>query len=73
MFAKLKEEVSSAFSTEAEITLLSVQKLKYMTAVIDEGMRIYPAAPGSAPRLIHQGGAVVCGTYLPEGVSYGTY
>ncbi|EMR64619.1 putative trichothecene c-15 hydroxylase protein [Eutypa lata UCREL1] len=36
VFAKLKEEVSSAFSTEAEITLLSVQKLKYMTAVIDE-------------------------------------
>ncbi|KAI1652281.1 cytochrome P450 monooxygenase [Daldinia loculata] len=67
VLAKLRDEVLSAFSTEAEITLVSVQRLKYMTAVIDEGLRIYPAAPASAPRLIHQGGATICDTYLPQG------
>ncbi|KAI1653684.1 cytochrome P450 monooxygenase [Daldinia decipiens] len=64
---KLREEVLSEFSSESEITLLSVQKLKYMTAVIDEGLRVYPAAPASMPRLIHQGGATICDTYLPQG------
>ncbi|KAI1206483.1 cytochrome P450 monooxygenase [Annulohypoxylon truncatum] len=63
---KLCKEVRSTFDTEAEITLLSAQRLRYMAAVIDEGMRIYPAAPASVPRLIHRGGEVVCGKYLPE-------
>lgn len=67
VLATLYEEVRSSFNTEADINLLSVQRLKYMTAVIDEGMRIYPAAPASTPRAVHRGGDTICGRYLPEG------
>ncbi|KAI0851917.1 cytochrome P450 monooxygenase [Daldinia vernicosa] len=66
VLAKLRDEVLSAFSTEAEITLLSVQRLKYMTAVIDESLRIYPAVPTAVPRIIHES-SIICGAYLPQG------
>lgn len=63
--AKLTEEVRSAFSSEDEITLLSVQKLKYMLAVLDESLRMFPPVPTASPRVIHEGGDVICGTFLP--------
>lgn len=66
---KVTDEVRSAFSSEQEITLLSVQKLKYMLAVLDETLRIFPPAPGTSPRTVHQGGRIICDTFLPEGVS----
>ncbi|ETS75484.1 hypothetical protein PFICI_12428 [Pestalotiopsis fici W106-1] len=43
---------------------------QYLKAVIDEGMRIYPAAPASTPRVVHRGGATLCGTFLPEGTIF---
>lgn len=40
---KLKLEVRSAFTSEADITIAQVTNLKYLLAVIDEAMRINPA------------------------------
>ncbi|RKU41203.1 hypothetical protein DL546_003123 [Coniochaeta pulveracea] len=65
--AKLTEEVRSAFSSEEDINLLSVQKLKYMHAVLEEALRMFPPIPGPAPRMIHSGGEMVCGQFIPEG------
>lgn len=67
--AKLVEEVRSSFSSEDEITLLSVQKLKYMLAVLDESLRLFPPVPGTSPRVAHKGGDVICDVFLPENVS----
>lgn len=67
ILAKLTEEVRSGFSSEDEITLLSVQKLKYMLAVLDETLRVYPPAPGPTPRVVPAGGNVICDRWLPEG------
>lgn len=69
VLAKLTEEVRSAFSSEQEITLLSVQKLKYMLAVLDESIRMFPPVPSMSPRVVHKGGDVFCDTFLPENVS----
>lgn len=69
VLSKLADEVRSSFTTEAEITLLSVQKLQYMLAVLDESIRTYPPVLGSVPREVRQGGDVICGHYLPAGVS----
>ncbi|KPM39269.1 Isotrichodermin C-15 hydroxylase [Neonectria ditissima] len=65
--SRLTEEVRTTFATEDEIDLLSVQKLSYMLAVLDEGMRLYPPAPGGQPRIISEGGAEVVGVYVPAG------
>ncbi|KAH7552601.1 hypothetical protein BM1_08552 [Bipolaris maydis] len=51
---ELRKEIDSSFDSEEHITLLSAQRLKYLTAVVDETLRIYPAAVGSVPRLIQQ-------------------
>lgn len=66
---KLAAEIRSAFRSEEDITLTSVQHLNYLQGVIDEAMRLYPAAPGTQPRIISPGGDVIVGRYVPAGVS----
>ncbi|KAK1991989.1 cytochrome P450 [Colletotrichum falcatum] len=65
--AKLVEEVRSSFRSEQEIDVLSVQKLPYMLAVLNETLRLYPVLPTSIDRVIKPGGDYICGRYVPEG------
>ncbi|SCO91339.1 related to Isotrichodermin C-15 hydroxylase [Fusarium oxysporum] len=58
---KLTEEVRSSFTSEHEIDLLSVQKLSYMMAVLNESIRIYPPVPTAIPRKTQAGGDTICG------------
>ncbi|KAF4448963.1 cytochrome P450 [Fusarium albosuccineum] len=67
VLTRLTEEVRSAFTTEDEIDLLSVQKLPYLLAVLDETLRIHPPVPSGSPRRIAPGGDVIVGQYVPEG------
>ena len=67
--AKLAQEVRSTFKSPQEITITSVQNLTYMLAVIDEAIRLYPPVVSGSTRLVSEGGAVVAGEYVPEGVS----
>ncbi|EUC26939.1 hypothetical protein COCCADRAFT_42157 [Bipolaris zeicola 26-R-13] len=69
ILAKLKEEIDSSFDSEEKITLMSVKRLKYLAAVLEETLRIYPAAVGSVPRLIQRHGEVVGGYFLPGGTN----
>ncbi|KAK0707965.1 cytochrome P450 [Lasiosphaeris hirsuta] len=64
---KLADEVRSSFQTEEEIDLFSVQKLKYMLAVLNESMRVMPPVPGSFPRVCQPGGDTICGRRVPGG------
>lgn len=66
---KVKNEVRSSFTSEAEIDLISVQKLGYMLAVLQETLRLYPPVPNAIPRRAQPGGDVICGQYVPENVS----
>ena len=69
VLAKLTDEVRSAFATEEEIDLNSVQKLSYMLAVLEETLRLYPPSPHGQPRIIAEGGDDILGRYIPGGVS----
>lgn len=69
VYAKLVEEVRGAFKTEAEITIEEVNKLTYMIACLQEGLRYYPPVPTGFPRLVPAGGDTISGLYIPEGVS----
>ncbi|KAF2656827.1 cytochrome P450 [Lophiostoma macrostomum CBS 122681] len=66
---KLNAEVRSAFKNEDEIDLLSVGKLEYMLAVLDEGMRVYPPVPNQGNRVVPKGGAMVADRWVPGGTS----
>ncbi|KAI1076269.1 cytochrome P450 [Whalleya microplaca] len=63
---KVTEEVRSAFASEDEITFTSVGNLSYMLACLNEALRMCPPGPGGLPRVVPDGGATICGHYVPE-------
>ena len=65
---KLIDEVRTAYRKSKDIDILSVARLKYMSAVLDETMRIYPAVPNQGARITPPGGATVEGRWLPKNV-----
>jgi len=65
VYERLVDEVRSHFHVHSEITLPRLSELKYLPAVLDESMRIYPPAPTSHPRLVPPEGGIVCGRFIP--------
>lgn len=65
----LVSEVRCSFEREDEINIVSVQKLSYMLAVLDEVMRLRPGAPSGQARVIAEGGDIILGKFVPAGVS----
>ncbi len=53
--ANLTEEIRSAFSSEDEINMKSVQSQTYMLACLNEALRYYPPAPTGFPRIAPAG------------------
>ncbi|KAI2672411.1 hypothetical protein CBS147355_8131 [Penicillium roqueforti] len=66
VMSQLVAEVRSTFKQDSYMTFRAVEELKYMTAVIEESLRIYPPFVTSLSRIVPQGGAVVNGHFLPE-------
>jgi cytochrome P450 len=66
---KLTDEVRSTFSSETEINLTGANKLRYMLACLDEGMRMYPPVPATFPRNVPPEGDFVGDAWIPGGVS----
>ncbi|KAJ5711183.1 hypothetical protein N7488_005339 [Penicillium malachiteum] len=63
--------VREAFQTDSQITFLATAKLSYISAVIEESLRMFPPAPGVGPRLVFIGGATIDGKFFPEGIDKG--
>ncbi|CAD6570790.1 MAG: hypothetical protein ASARMPRED_003937 [Alectoria sarmentosa] len=64
---KLSNEVRTAHKSADEITFGSLQTLPYLSAVIEEGLRMAPPFPAGLPRCVPEGGDTVCGEWLPGG------
>ncbi|QKX63774.1 uncharacterized protein TRUGW13939_10945, partial [Talaromyces rugulosus] len=64
---KLANEIRSTFSIDTEINFTSTPKLTYLTAVIEESLRMYPPLVMGLPRTVAPGGGIVDGHFLPEG------
>ncbi len=63
---KLVHEIRTSFHSEGEITQVSVNKLKYQLAVLDEAMRIHPPTPNGPPRAVPGKGEYIVGYWVPE-------
>lgn len=66
---KLVAEIRNAFAQSHEITMVSVNNLKYQLAVLDEALRIMPPVSGALVRIVPSGeGEVVGGHFVPGGM-----
>ncbi|KAJ2998227.1 hypothetical protein NUW58_g388 [Xylaria curta] len=72
VYHKLKEEIRSEFQSYDQINAKSTLHLKYLNAVIYEGMRIYSPLPFALPRVVPEGGDTVDGHFIPGGVIVST-
>lgn len=61
-------EIRSAFHSAEDITFRRSAALPYLSAVIEESLRMYPPFVTSLARIIPAGGASVDGHFVPEGV-----
>ncbi|KAB2573753.1 Cytochrome P450 monooxygenase rdc4 [Lasiodiplodia theobromae] len=66
---KLVGEIRGAFASEEEMNLVNLQQLKYLDACVQEGLRLYPPVPIGGPRQTPEGGAVICGKWVPGGTT----
>lgn len=66
---RLTDEVRGTFTTNENIKLDSLVKLPYLSAVIEEGLRIVSPIPLGTPRVVPHPGSTVCGEFIPGGVS----
>jgi cytochrome P450 len=67
--ARLRQEIYDNFGSKEDMTLEALPRLTYMTAVLDEAMRVYPGAPETLARLVPAGGMQICDKYVPQGTT----
>lgn len=70
IFSRLKEELRTAFSSDEDMTAMSMANLEYLTAVMHDTLRLAPLDAVPIPsRIVPKGGAVVCNSVVPGGTS----
>ncbi|KAM0425583.1 hypothetical protein ACHAPT_009114 [Fusarium lateritium] len=65
-YDKLVDEIRSSFTSEQDITIASVNQLRYTIAVFNEGLRMFPPVPIGLPRETPKGGEEIEGFWIPE-------
>lgn len=66
---ELTKELHTNFRDESEIDVLSIHRLHYLQAVIQETLRLFPPITNGFPRQTIAGGVLVDGHFVPDGVS----
>ncbi len=66
---KVRRELHAAFPGSEDITFTTVKQLPYMTAVLNESMRMGSPAPSGFVRLVPPEGAEIDGLWIPGQVS----
>ncbi|CZT11981.1 related to isotrichodermin C-15 hydroxylase (cytochrome P-450 monooxygenase CYP65A1) [Rhynchosporium agropyri] len=61
----LVKEIRDAFSCETEITIGRVSNLQYLSAVVQETLRLLPPAVQNIPRITPSQGHTIAGQYVP--------
>lgn len=71
---QLRTQVEAEIATLPEnYTDADIEALPLVSAVIEENLRLYGAAPGMLPRIVPDGGADMGGYYIPQGITVTTH
>ncbi|POS69936.1 hypothetical protein DHEL01_v211671 [Diaporthe helianthi] len=76
VYDRLARDIRAAFTDESEIDMKTTARVPYLTATIEETLRLYPPAAETPPRV--SPGAELEGQYIPKGTlasifQYSTY
>ncbi|KZT68336.1 cytochrome P450 [Daedalea quercina L-15889] len=74
---KLQRELDEALGSggdgddddEPVATFEQVKRLRYLDAVVNEGLRLHSTSGIGLPRVVPEGGITVCGRFFPEGTT----
>ncbi|KAJ5732328.1 hypothetical protein N7493_003809 [Penicillium malachiteum] len=70
---KLTTEIRGPFPSAKDITSESIITLPYLSAVMQESLRIYPPSPSSTGRFVAVDGETIDGRFVPEGTTVGVH
>lgn len=62
---KLTKEIRDRFQAEEDIAIVTLARLEYLQACLEEGLRMYPPVPVGTPRMVPPEGKMVCGDMIP--------
>ena len=68
--SKLTDEIRGKFEDESLLTAHNLAVAPYLTACIEEAMRLVPPVPEGLPRITPLEGEYICGQWVPGGVSF---
>lgn len=66
---RLREEFKQACGDTSSPDYAIVSELTILDAVVNELLRLWPAAPAALPRVVPEGGLIIDGVFVPENVS----
>ncbi|KAJ1337314.1 aspirochlorine biosynthesis cytochrome P450 monooxygenase [Microdochium nivale] len=66
-YERLTTEIRTMFTSAEEITMTSANKCRYLLAVIEEGLRVFPPSTTQHSRQVPAGGITLDGNFIPEG------
>ncbi|KAM0177897.1 hypothetical protein ACHAPF_003863 [Botrytis cinerea] len=72
VYERLQREIREKWAKVSEIKVgAKLNEYKYLTACIDEAMRLSPGVGAGIPREVMKGGAIIDGYAIPAGVTVG--
>lgn len=73
MHRRLVEDIRSTFTDFDDVTLEEMARMKYLQAVLQEGLRMYPPVPISLPRVAPKEGMEIDGKFVPADTRVGVH
>jgi cytochrome P450 family 628 len=65
---QLREELLAVFKGGAHLPYKEIMKLPILDAIVNEALRMHPAAPGGLPRETPKGGRIIGASFIPAKV-----
>ncbi|KAM3504137.1 hypothetical protein MY10362_003758 [Beauveria mimosiformis] len=72
-YQKLAEEIRSEFALDSDMVSDRVARLPYLSAVMQESLRIHCPSPSSTGRFVPAGGETIDGRFVPANTTVGVH